>query len=84
MLKQRFAYVISKIQANTGLLYTAHTVPVTLLQDEDGQEKKNEIQRKDLRLLDCHRRPVFIAHQVPWRRQRRSDEIPTRVPSNRG
>ena len=40
MLKQRFVYVISKIQANTGLLYTAHTVPVTLVQDEDVQEKK--------------------------------------------
>ena len=36
MLKQRFVYIISKRQANTNQLYTAFSIPVTLLQTDDG------------------------------------------------
>ena len=39
MLKQRFVYIISKRQANTNQLYTAFSIPVTLLQTDDGNEK---------------------------------------------
>ena len=39
MLKQRFVYIISKRQADTNQLYTAYSIPVTLLQTDDGNEK---------------------------------------------